>query len=285
MANTLSTKTFREKYLKAQLDYTLRNALVAEKICSVDRSEVKTIESPFGSASTVTVQALAGTYTPATFTTTDDTLTVSDEFIVSEHIFGFESILSNFDLYASRMDQLMYDVAAKVDNFVINNLCEDGTGTYTTPTGGFATAANINEIMANLVSKVAGFAESYSGGLFLIIENTDLVGFAQAGATNGFTMADSTLKNGFMNNWMGVDIYVVRSGTFTSTTVGTKTWTNSGHRVFGVKKVATYAAPRGIVYEEKAVSGKTGSEIVVSGLIGFKLWTPKAGLVVDITLA
>jgi len=285
MANTLSTKTFREKYLKSQLDYTLRNALVAEKVCAVDRSDVKTIQSPYGSASTVAVQALAGTYTPATFTTTDDTLTVTDEFVVSEHIFGFESILSQFDLYASRMDQLMYDVAAKVDNYVINNLCEDGTGTYTTPAGGFTTAANINEIMANLISKVAGYADSYANGLFLIIENTDLVGFAQAGATNGFTLADATLKNGFMNNWMGVDVYVVRAGTFTDATVGTKTWTNSGHRVFGVKNMATFASPRGVQYEEKAVSGKTGTEVVVYGLVGFKLWTPKAGLVVDITLA
>jgi len=285
MANTLSTKTFREKYLKSQLDYTLRNALVAEKVCAVDRSDVKTIQSPYGSASTVAVQALAGTYTPATFTTTDDTLTVTDEFVVSEHIFGFESILSQFDLYASRMDQLMYDVAAKVDNYVINNLCEDGTGTYTTPAGGFTTAANINEIMANLISKVAGYADSYANGLFLIIENTDLVGFAQAGATNGFTLADATLKNGFMNNWMGVDVYVVRAGTFTDATVGTKTWTNSGHRVFGVKNMATFASPRGVQYEEKAVSGKTGTEVVGYGLVGFKLWTPKAGLVVDITLA
>jgi len=285
MANTLSNKTFREKYLKSQLDYTLRNALVAEKVCAVDRSEVKRIESPFGSASTVTVQALAGTYTPATFTTTDDTLTVTDEFIVSEHIFGFESILSNFDLYASRMDQLMYDVAAKVDSFVINNLCEDGTDTYTTPTGGFTDAANINDIFSTIISKSAGYADSYANGLFVIVENTDLVGLAKAGAINGFTMADNTLKNGFANNWMGVDVYVVRSGTFTSATVGTKTWTNAGHRVAGVKNMATYAAPRGIVYEEKAVSGKTGTEIAVYGLIGFKLWTPKAGLIIDITLA
>jgi hypothetical protein len=84
---------------------------------------------------------------------------------------------------------------------------------------------------------------------------------------------------------MCVDIYVVRSGTFVSATLGTTTVTNSGHRVFGVKGVATYASPRGMQYEEKAVSGKTGREIVVFGLIGFKLWAQKAGLVVDITLA
>lgn len=285
MANTISSRTYRDKYRSQTLDHVLRTALVAEKICQVDRSNNLRIQSPYGSASTVTVQALAGTYTPADFTTTDDTLTVVDEFIVSEHIMDFQSTLSQFDLFASRTEQMMYDVAAKIDNYVINNLCEDGTGTYTTPTGGFATAANVNEIFANLVSKVAGYSEAYYGNMFVVLENTDMVGVIQAGATNGFTNADAVLNNGKVGSWMGVDIYVVRSGAFTDATVGTKTWTNSGHRVFGVKGVSTYCQPEGIKSEEKAVSGKTGMEIAVYGYIGFKLWAPKTALVVDITLA
>jgi hypothetical protein len=55
--------------------------------------------------------------------------------------------------------------------------------------------------------------------------------------------------------------------------------------VFGVKKCATYAAPRGVQYEEIPVSEKTGRELRSYGLFGFKLWTQKAGLVIDITLA
>lgn len=163
-------------------------------------------------------------------------------------------------------------------------MCEDATGTYTTPAGGFTTAANINTIMGNLQSKVAGYQDAFKG-TFLVIENTDLVGFAIAGATNGFSVADATLKNGFMNNWMGTDIYVVRTGTFVDATIGTTTVTNSGHRVFGVNKVATYASPRGMNFEEKPVTLKTGKEIVVYALVGFKLWAQKTGLVVDITLA
>ena len=55
--------------------------------------------------------------------------------------------------------------------------------------------------------------------------------------------------------------------------------------MFGVKGVATYASPRGIQYEEKMVTQKTGREIVGYGLVGFKLWAQKTNLVVDITLA
>jgi hypothetical protein len=282
--NTIADRVYRDKYRSAALEQALRNALVAEKICEVDRSDVKRIQNPYGSQPTTVVQAIAGTYAAAAYTNTDDTLTVTDEFIVSEHIYDFESSLSQFDLFASRTDEMTYSVAAAIDKFVVNNLCEDGTGTYTTPSGGFTTATNINEIMSNLISKVAGYADTYKG-LFLVIENTDVVGFAQAQATNGFSYADAALNNGFMTNYMGVDIYVIRTGTFVSAAIGTTTVSNSGHRVFGVKGVATYAAPRGVQFEEKAVTGKTGKEVVAYGYIGFKLWAPKAALVIDITLA
>jgi hypothetical protein len=87
---------------------------------------------------------------------------------------------------------------------------------------------------------------------------------------------------------LGVDIYVVRSGTFvdasTTTASGSKTWTNAGHRVGGVKRVSTYASPRGLHFEEKGVTQKTGQEVVGIGYIGFKQWTPTAGLTIDITI-
>lgn len=280
---TMSTYGNRDKYFQSQYDIVLRNNLIAEKICNVDNSDLKRIQNPYGGQPTATIQAVAGTYTVSAWTVTDDALTVTDEVIYAEHILAHEDFFAVFDIAASRLDNMMYAVAFGIDKFVLNNLCEDGSGTYTTPAGGFTTASNINTIMGNLISKVAGYENTY--GTFLVIENTDLVGFAIAGATNGFNMADSTLKNGFMNNWMGTDIYVIRSGTFVDATIGTTTVTNANHRVFGVNKVATYASPRGMQYEEKAVSLKTGKEIVVYGLVGFKLWAQKAALIVDITLA
>lgn len=284
MANTLSTKTLRDKYRLAQLDFTLRNNLVAEAICMVDRSDLKTLQSPYLAAMSATVQAVAGTYTPAAFTTTDDTLTVADEFYVATHIFDFETVFAKFDLFAAANAEMNRAIVEKIDRFVINNLCEDGTGTYTTPTGGFTVAANINEIFANIVAKTSGYSDAFNE-LFVVVENTDLTGLMQAGATNGFTVADQTIRNGKIGSWMGVDIYVVRSSTFADETLGTKTYTNAGHRVAGVKNIATYAAPRGLRYEEKMVTGKTGMEIVVFGYIGFKLWAPKVSLIIDITLA
>jgi hypothetical protein len=274
---------FRTKFYSSNLQSVLRNALVAEKICTVDRGDNYTIKNPYGSQPTTVISALTGTYDISAFTLTDDTLTVADEFKIAEHVYDFENLLNNFDLFASRADEQAYSVAQSIDSWVLNNWGTDCTGTYSTPSGGFTTAANINTIMANLSSKVAGYADAYKG-TFLVIENTDLVGFQIAGATNGFSMADATLNNGFAGRWMGTDIYVVRTGTFVTSTLGTKSVAMSGHRLFGVKGVATYAAPRGVQYEEKAVSGKTGKEIVAYGYTGFAAWVQKRGLAVDITI-
>lgn len=282
--NTISTYTYRQKYFKTTLAEVLKVALVAEKICTVDNSDVKRIENPYGSQPTAAVTAINGTYAVSTYTTTDDTLTVDNEVKISEHIFDFEEVLTSFDMYANRMQEMMYSVAERIDRFVINNLTEDATGTYTTPVGGFTTAANINVIISNLASKVMGYKDAYKG-LFLVIENTDVTGFMQAQMTNGFSYADAALNNGFMTTYGGVEIYVARTGTFADETLGTKTYTNLNHRVFGVKNIATYASPRGIRYEEKPVSGKTGMELLVWGYVGFKLWATKTALVVDITLA
>lgn len=284
MANTISSRTYRDKYRSASLQQVLRNSLVSAKVCEVDNSDNKRIQNPYASQPTATVQAIAGTYTVDNYTTTDDTLTVTDEVIVAEHIYDFEDVLSNFNMFASRTDEQNYAVAYKIDYFVINNLCEDATGAYTTPVGGFTTSANVPTIISNLSSQVMGYADAYKG-LYLVIENTDVPGFIQSGASSGFSFADSALKNGLMTSYMGVEIYVVRSGTFANATIGTTTVTNSGHRVFGVKNIATYASPRSIRFEEKSVSGKTGMEVVTFGYIGFKLWAQKAGLTVDITLA
>lgn len=281
--NTQSTYGNRDKYFQSQYEIVLRNALVCEKICTVDNSDLKRIQNPYGNQPTATIQAVAGTYSVTAWTITDDALTVTDEVIYAEQVFAHEEFFTIFDVAQSRIDNMMYAVAFGIDKFVLNNLTTTATGAYTTPVGGFTTGANINTIMGNLIGKVAGYQDTYNG-LFLVVENTDFPGFAIAGATSGFSMADATLRNGFMGNWMGVDIYFVRSGTFVTATLGTTSVTNAGHRVFGVKNVSTYASPRGLQYQEKGVTGKTGQEIVVFGLVGFKLWAQKVGLVVSITL-
>jgi len=282
--NTNAATSWNAKWFQTNLQETLKAALVAEKICAVDSSDNFYIWNPYGSAPTTVVQAIIGTYAPAAYTSTADTLTVTDEFIVSEQIKDFESVMQHGDILQSRTNEMTASVKTAIDKWVLNYLCDQGTGAYTTPTGGFTTAANNNTIFAAIWGKVAGYADTFKG-LYAVIEASDVSGLILAGAASGYSYADSWLKNGWMTSHLGIDVYVVPDGTFVSSTIGTKTFTNAGHRVAGVKGVSTYAAPRGIRYEEKMVTGMTGKEIAIFGYIGFKAWYQKLALTIDVTIA
>lgn len=296
MANTIGTGTYssvwRAKYAKNMLQLSLRSALIAEAICKVDRSDSFYIHSPYLSGTiqaVVNTSGMTGTYAVTAQTTVDDTLTVSEEMTYATHVYDFERRLATIDLFQSFVEELGRAIADNLNTWAVNELCEQGTGTYDTPSGGFTTSANWTIILANLLSQVAGYRDSQNG-YFLVLENTDLVGVIQSQMASGFNFADSALRNGLVGNQGGVDIYVVRSGTFKDDSAGasgysgTKTWTNSGHRVFGVKGVATYANPGGITYRELEVSLKTGREIAVWANAGLKVWNKIAATIVDITI-
>lgn len=286
--NTVSF-VLRHKYFQQALQVALRNSLISEKICNVDHSELKTIENPYITNQTATIQAVAGTYTTTAMTTTEDSLSVADEVWAATHVFDFESRTANFNLVANFLDDLIYSVAFKTDQFVLNKVLDMATGTYSTPAGGFTTAANVAVICANLLSKIGGYQSGVASSPFLVVENTDLVGILQTQVASGFSYADSALKNGLVVEYMGIKIYVIRTGTFVTGTLGTLTAANSGHRLFGISNLATFASPRNIQYKEVDVpagtgTGRLGKECVAWALVGAKIWAPHTGLFVDITL-
>ena len=210
-------------------------------------------------------------------------MTVSYEVIVAEHIFDFERVLSKFDLFADRSDEQNFAVAAAIDKYVLNTLVANAGESYTAPSGGFSTAANLPTIVSNCLSKVAGYSDMYKG-TYLVLESDDLPGVIAQMAGSGFSFADAALRNGFIQSYMGVDLYVTRLATFFTGTLG-DVFSNEGKRLFGVKKTCTFASPRGIRFEEKMVTGKTGVEVVTFGYIGAKVWAAKANLTVAITNA
>jgi len=281
--NTLTAYAYRAKYYAANLQRILRNSLVCEAICEVDRTDSYLIKNPYGSQPVAQMGAITGTYTVDDYTVSTDSLTVDKECKVAEHVYDFEATLLNYGMFANRADEQAYEFASTIDQYVLNYMGANAGVSYTTPAGGFTTAANIITILSNLVSKIAGYADVYKG-LFLVLENTDTTGLLTSQATNGYSFADLALNNGLLTHMMGVDIYVVRADTFADT-VGGVSFTMDNKKLFGVKKVTTYAAPRGVQVEEKSVSQKTGKEIVTWGYVGVAVWATKANLLVKITLA
>lgn len=284
--NFTTESAYRKKWMPNLFQEVLKKAVVSFDICAVDYSDVKYIENPYGSVSSVTQQAIAGTYSIADFDVTADTLTVTEEFVWSEQVYDFEQVASVANVKGSRMKDAMVAMGVAIDKYVLNALLDAGTTTYSTPAGGFATSANVNEIMGQLSGKVAGYAEVFNG-LYLVVESTDIPGIVQSGMASGFSFADTWLRNGLAakNIYAGFDLYVVRPSTFVTATLGTTAFTNLNHRVAGVKGVSTICMPGGRSrWMEKEVSGKTGVELAMVAYVGFKAWFQKLALTVDITL-
>jgi len=267
------------------LQEVLHNTLVADKIAVIDYSDVLYIDNPYGSTGTVTQQTAVGTYSVATYTSTNDTLTVTEEFVWSEQIYDLEKVAQIADIKGSRMKEAMAQMATSIDKYVVNKICDVGTGTYTTPAGGFTTSANYIQMVGDLHTKFSGYSPAFNG-LYVVIESGDVGGLFGAGASNGFGSADTWLRNGLLTSWGGFDWYVVRAGTFVSATLGSDTFTNSGHRLAGVKGIVTVAMPGGkMQWIEKEVSGKTGVECAMVAYCGVGVWYQKRTLSVDITTA
>lgn len=285
LANTNAATSWRKKWMPNLLQEILRKSLVADKICKTDTSDVFYIENPYGSAATVTQQALTGTYSVATYTSTADTLTLTDEFVWSEHIQSIEKVAQIADIKGSRMKEAMGQMSEAIDKFIVNSVCDEGTGTYTTPAGGFITSGNVLTILSKLGAKLAGFSTSFSGK-YVVLEAADTSGITLAGMAAGFQNADKFLNNGFIGHLGGFDIYVVPDGTFVTTTLGTVAFTNSGHRVAGVAGISTQLRPGAkMEWMEKEVTGKRGVELALAADVGFKHWIQKRALTIDITLA
>jgi hypothetical protein len=288
-ATTIATfsDAYRKKFFSSSFQEILKRSLIGNAICDISSSGEKYIANPYSSSVTAAVQALAGTYSVSAWSVTEEVLNVADEFTYGEHIFNFEEALSSYNMMADRQEKIAYALKAAIDIWAVNELCESGTGTLDTPTGGFTTPANLPVIVATIMSKLAGYSNFIQKGVFCVIEAGDTLGLQQFQMATGFSYADAALNNGLIAHLGGVDFYVVLDSTFqdatTSSVSGTKTWTNAGHRVAGVKGVATLSV-RDPQWEEKGVTGKTGKEVCGYAYAGMKVWTNIASLIIDITV-
>ncbi len=282
--NFTEATAYRKLWMPQLFQEFLFKAAIIKPLVDYRTDNVKYIENPYGSAGTVTQNSsIVGTYSVGTYTVTADTLTVTEEFVYSEHVYSFEKIASVADVKGARMKDAMGQTAYAVDKYALNELCDKGTGVYSTPTGGFS-QANALTIAANLASKLVGFAASYASK-YIVIEPSDVPGVLLAMFGSGFATADRALNNGFLNHWADFDWYVCGASTFVTATLGTTNYTNSGHRVAGVKGLATLLMPAGeMIWMEKEVTGKTGAELALATYAGLKVWAQKASLTIDITL-
>lgn len=282
MANSIDNETKREKYAKGRLDYNLRRRAIAAEIFMVDNSANLYVDNPFVTTTGANAEAMAGTLTLGDLTITNDRFEVTEWVHETVHIFDFENRFNDFDLFSAAIDEMTSNVALMADKIALNKVADNAGANIATLSGGMA-QANIDDLFGKIAGEFAGY-QGVENGVYLAVENTEVPGLVQKQILTGFSFADATANNGLGGEYMGVEIYVTRTGTFVNGTVGTGTYTNANVRLCGVKKTASFAMIREGGYREVDVSLKTGKEVSVFGYVDAHVWTTKAPLTATVTL-
>jgi len=271
MANTIGTEVYRRKYVSAMLQKRLLKTLVAQDISRKFTWGTKYIDNPYGAAATANSGSIDGTYAVADYVTTNDRLTTDTQVDASNHIYKFEQTLSQFDLYTERMEELVDAVGEKIDSNVLQAYYT-GAGT-TSAHSGAVTAANIDDLFAEVLALGAGYRNA-TGKHYIVLTQVQVPVLTLWASTQGFNFADAALKNGKVAEVFGVQVYVVLSGQFATSTL-----------LAGVKGVNSYIIADDFDIDEKKVTGKTGKEIAVVANMGTKVWAQKAALTMAISIA
>lgn len=280
MANTISAQTYKQMWERT-LQRQLEKSLVSYRIANTITDAVKQIHNPYQSRPTATDQALAGTYTVATFSTTDDTITVDKEAIVAEHVYKHEQLLSRYDLGVERAKEHAYVIKEKIDAVAFQTIATT-SGTLTvdnTDLGGAAgpitlSANNVDDVFRVAMEKLLAANVPVDRGVFIVLAPDHLTKLAEFQQSNGFSMADAALRNGFVTQFGGFDVFVSNQLYNDGT---------QDHAIAGAYGAFQLVLPRGgATFETKAVSGKTGREIVSQQIYGMGVWNYDKTKLVDI---
>ena len=279
---TLSDYTNRREYLMSKLNVNLKTKTVANDIFRIENTDSKTVLCPYITVTDAQAGAITGTYVLGDATTVDETLTVDRQIITAIHLLDHETRFAEFSLGKQAMDEFASKSTILLDQWSLNMAVKNAGQTSAIKT--FAKTTAVDDIL-ELKNLVAGYEESFDGNFYLVVENTESAGIEKAGAVAGFVYQDRILNGQRVKTLVGVDIHVVRAGTFVDATIATDAFTNLNNRLFGVRKTATLALNNGVSYEELSVSLKTGKEMRSVMYAGFKNWTPRATLTVNVPLS
>lgn len=195
MGNTIVQTT---RYAKRSQMY-LRSSLVAADICrsqfAADLYPGYTISFPY--VTSVRLQ----NYTYSTGLTIDPTVFTSNTYNIDQ----VKAATANFDPLQTLTghelnpqdqvsDEIGYQLARNIDQYAINKGITNATNTVA---GGTLAASNMFETLTQ-IKAVLFRSRARTGTAFIIVDGPRQAILANTDKANGFQLADSTLKNGFV---------------------------------------------------------------------------------------
>lgn len=276
MANVVSA--LNPEVWRAFLQPTLRKSLVAEAVAdttfAADLKHGDTIHYPYYSSLTVGNYSPGSTVSTTDLTATDEYLTVDQKKYVAFYVDDVESLQSRYDIVATWSDEAAYKLRDAIDTAVFAEVTaasadlDDGDIGGTDGSGISATTANVVKVFTTARKKLRTMNVEEAGDWVAVINSELAEVIEQTTIEKGFQIADATLRNGYVGNFLGFKV-------FASNNLATKTYGGKDCKVcyIGKAKQIHLAVQMPPAVKMKDVSDKAGQNIIILTVYGIKVFT------------
>lgn len=277
MANTIAATAFTETR-NGFLQEKITTNTVASDICNIHQNMYQEyIRTPYRSDATVSQSTgLLCEATITNFTVTDDFVKLEDAVYSSERVCPSNEAYTDVDLTKASMDEMNRGLVEAVDaKMIADALATTGIAAITATA--ITNAATAKTAAEQIVGELAGYGGRLSDR-FIVMDNDMFIHFLDAGATPATEFGDRVLETGDLYVYMGLYIYVVRSGQITA-----------GKILAGVKKsIDLYIDEVGIrtetLQDRATAADKVNLNKVRVALlyVAVKIWEQKKSQVVEL---
>jgi len=227
MATGSSWDALNREVWSAKMQVNLEKSLVAFKIARTElRDEIKdgdVIHRMYVS-NVGTAAYVPGTDIEVTgATATDDSITIDQKYISAFYIDDIEMLQASLDYASNLANDAAYQLRDLIDTAVLENTNTIGvsafgtsgaaattyvTGTTANMSAITATSATIIQVF-NAATKWLRKGNVEQDGSWVAVIGPEVAGVIElAGISNGFNVADASLKNGYAGDFLGFHIYL-----------------------------------------------------------------------------
>ena len=215
MANTIAANAFTETR-NGHFQEKITTATVAADICNIHRNQYQEyIRTPY--RSDVVISTSTGRVSEADisdFTVSDDYVKLEDAVYAAERVNPSNEAYTDVDLTKESMDEMNRGLIEAIDAKVFTDALAT-SGIATTTATQITSAAEAKTATEQIVGALAGYGGKLSDR-FIVMDNDMFIHFLDAGASPATEFGDRVLETGDLYVYMGLYIYVVRSGQIAS---------------------------------------------------------------------
>lgn len=207
-------------------------------------------------------------------TATDETLRVNQSKIVRTYIDDVEDLQSRPDQQAIIADEAAFQIRDNIDTATLLNVTgaasalDDGDIGGTSGSAITASSGNVIDIFASAREKLRRMNVEEMGDWIVVATPKLIQKIEEKAAATGFGVSDTTLRNGFVGNWMGFQWYAsnnLPTETYGSTADTSNIYIGRARQI----DLITQMAPRVIV---KDAEKRLGQYLYVHSLYGTGLF-------------